>query len=293
MLLTQADIATTYHIEVVKVYDYVLTLNLEIEYTWGRTLSLLDCLFFFTRYAPFVDVGISLYSQLFPGLGTSTCERVYRFSAWSFTIGIAMGEIILTIRTWSLYDRSRVLGMLLAAFFLICWTVIFTSMGLFLESTHAMRFPVPEKAACFADVGNVLLYVCWCVLLVYDAGIMILMVVQAISVYSAKRSSPLLDALYIDGVAYYVFLFFFSLANVVTILTLSTDFVNLFSSFTRVLHSILTCRVVLHVREQANYARCIDSDDVSKIGRLSPFSTVPFSGHVPQTLRQRRSTVVD
>ncbi|KAF7424073.1 hypothetical protein PC9H_009374 [Pleurotus ostreatus] len=102
MLLTQADIASIYHVEVVKlwdiasamvlVYDYVLTLNLEIEYTWGRNLSLLDCLFFFTRYAPFLDVGISLYSQLFPGLETSTCERVYRFSAWSFTIGIAIGE---------------------------------------------------------------------------------------------------------------------------------------------------------------------------------------------------------
>lgn len=34
----------------------------------------------------------------------------------------------------------------------------------------AMMFPVPEKATCFADVGNVLLYVCWCVLLLYDAG---------------------------------------------------------------------------------------------------------------------------
>lgn len=156
-----------------------------------------------------------------------------------------------------------------------------------------MRFPVPEKATCFADVGNVLLYVCWCVLLVYDAGIMILMVVQAVSVYSAKRSSPLLDALYIDGVAYYALLFIFSLANVVTILTLSTDFVNLFSSFTRVLHSILTCRVVLHVREQANYARYIDGDDVSKINRLSPFPTVPSIGVVPQILRQRRSTVID
>lgn len=62
--------------------------------------------------------------------------------------------------------------------------------------------------------------------------------------------------------------------------------------FTRVLHSILTCRVVLHVREQANYARCIDGDDVSKIHCLSPFPAVPSTVVIRQTLRQRRPTVI-
>ncbi len=59
------------------------------------------------------------------------------------------------------------------------------------------------------------------------------------------------------------------------------------------MHSIMTCRVVLHVREQANYARCIDDDDVFGTDRFSPFPTIPSIVVVPQTLRQRRSTVIE
>jgi len=55
---------------------------------------------------------------------------------------------------------------------------------------------------------------------------------------------------YREGLIYYLFLFGLSLVNVVTLLCLSHEYMNLLIALERVMYSILTCRAILHIREQ-------------------------------------------
>lgn len=54
-----------------KVYDYVLTFELENHYIWSKQpWSLIRVLFFVNRYMPFVDVTLSLCSECYCSLPT-------------------------------------------------------------------------------------------------------------------------------------------------------------------------------------------------------------------------------
>ncbi|KAJ4470730.1 hypothetical protein C8R41DRAFT_851626 [Lentinula lateritia] len=56
---------------------------------------------------------------------------------------------------------------------------------------------------------------------------------------------------YRDGITYYIIIFIWSVVNVVAILLLPHVFENLFSSYQRVMHTVLTSRAVLHMRSKS------------------------------------------
>lgn len=241
------------------VYDYVLTFELENHYMWSKQRwNLIRVLFFVNRYMPFVDITVSLCAQLIPTLSDRDCKLLYRLAAWSFCFSIALSEVILTMRTWTLWKTKSWLGIALAAFYLGCWVPIFIIFGTFLTHANVFGFRLLqyEYAVCIVDPGNVNLYLCWILVLVYDTGTMILMVIAGAKLCAQFRGQPrgssaLVFTLYRDGITYYIALFILSVANIITIVILPRDLVNLFSVLQRAIHTALSSRVILHLREQA------------------------------------------
>ncbi|KAL4266701.1 DUF6533 domain-containing protein [Pleurotus pulmonarius] len=241
------------------VYDYVLTFRLEYHYVWSKQQwSLIQVLFFVNRYMPFVDITLSLYAELVPSLSEQDCQLVYQLAAWSFCISIALSEVIFTMRTWTLWKTKRWSGIALVAFYLSCWVPLLFIFGKYL--THAnvfsVRLPQYEYAACILDPGNGNVYLCWILVLVYDTGTMILMAVAGAKSYTqfhgrSGASSALVRTLYRDGIIYYIGLFVLSVANIITVLVLPRSLVNLFTLLQRAVHTVLSSRVILHLREQA------------------------------------------
>jgi len=76
------------------------------------------------------------------------------------------------------------------------------------------------------------------------------MVIRGISAYRSGGDSQFYRVVYSDGIIYYIYLFGLSLFNTIIILKLPSDYVNLLVMMERVIHSVLACRVVLHIREQ-------------------------------------------
>ncbi|KAG7089084.1 hypothetical protein E1B28_010793 [Marasmius oreades] len=232
------------------VYDVILNLPLEIEHVWTRQWSFLTTLYVIQRYLPFFDtVGVTLHHNFGLSLSPRICTLDWDITAWSFVGGVMLSEILLTIRVWAVWERKIPVGMGLLVFFLACWVPCCILLARFLSTVGFETLPLPNFRGCFISRGSHVLYLCWVLWMVYDTGTLIMMLIPGISAYRRGGRSELFTAVYRDGVIYYAFIFLVSLINVVVVLTLPADLVHLLSSFERVLHSLLTSRAILHIRQ--------------------------------------------
>ncbi|KAJ8693128.1 hypothetical protein PTI98_010370 [Pleurotus ostreatus] len=205
----------------IALYDYILTLELETRHMWFKQRwSLIRILFFINRYTPFVDITFSLYNVLLPT--EQGCTFMNKFSGWSFCLSIALSEVILTMRTWSLWKGWRWSCVALVAFYLSCWIPIGVLLDIFFAHAEVYAIRLPGYATCLVIPGNKSLYICWTLLLAYDTGTLALMIVAGTRSYTQlygrlRGSSALLRTIYRDGITYYIALFILALMNIVTV----------------------------------------------------------------------------
>ncbi|KAF8995896.1 hypothetical protein BDQ17DRAFT_966015 [Cyathus striatus] len=248
-------------------YDIFLTLGLEIELVWCSKWTYMTVLYLLQRYLPIIDtLWLVLQHQVGIGLSKSACHLVYTASGWTFIVGFMASEIILTLRAFAIWNRNKILLVGLPIFFICCWVPDIIFMHLFLRSMEFGDLPSPAFTGCLVVNGSSILAMCWVVLMIYEAGIVILIVIPGVASYRSGGNTELYRTVYRDGVLYYVTLLALSALNVVLILTLPRGYVNLLSSFAiflwssahsltsafsveRILHSILTSRVILHLRQ--------------------------------------------
>ncbi|KAF8976885.1 hypothetical protein BDQ17DRAFT_1384404 [Cyathus striatus] len=76
---------------------------------------------------------------------------------------------------------------------------------------------------------------------------------MVVPVYRSFRNgakSRVMYTVFKDGVIYYLCLFILTLANMVVVTTMSPDYFNIILMLERAVRSIITCRVVLHTRQE-------------------------------------------
>ncbi|KAF9070573.1 hypothetical protein BDP27DRAFT_1323504 [Rhodocollybia butyracea] len=233
-------------------YDWMLMLPVELDVVWSEKLRPLNVLYIIQRYMPFVDtVGILLPVFFAKPMEPHTCRVLYSTSAWMFIGGVALTEIILMMRTWALWGKDTKLTVGLTIFFLGCWVPDLYIMHLFLKSQTYIPSPLPQIGCVILLGGEPILYVGWVILMIYEAVILTLMLIPGVALFRSGKWSALTTVVYRDGIFYYLFLFGLSVVNLVAVLVLPHVLQNLFFPYQRVMHTILTSRVVLHMRSQS------------------------------------------
>ncbi|TFK63369.1 hypothetical protein BDN72DRAFT_323224 [Pluteus cervinus] len=175
---------------------------------------------------------------------------------------MTLSESILMRRTLALWGNSRKMRIALAIFSIGCIIPVYLVLGLYHQTLTFHSIPSPGMH-CYATGPSHLVYLFWVFLTVYDTGIMILTAIPGIRTYKGSHTShtgfqsgppprsTLTHVIYRDGLLYYVYLVALSALNVVLILKLPADYAtSLLSSMERVMYSVLTSHVVLHLREQ-------------------------------------------
>jgi len=244
---------------VILIYDYCLTFNMERSLLWTSPWSVAKVLFLLTRYLPFVDTTIVLWHQFKPLATNQECLWAYKSTGWLITIGILIAEIVLALRAWAIWDRKKIVAIGLTIWTAAMWIPDFALMGIFLNTLKFQPLPSPRLTGCLVSAGSTILSVNWILLMVYEAGILLLLIVKALRQYQMHGNSDIYKAVYRDGSLFYLYVFILSTANLVVIMTLPHDFLNTLSSIERVLHSVLTGRILLNLR---------------KVGRYGPAGTV-------------------
>jgi len=92
---------------VLLVYDHVVTLDHEINLVWGRHKSLASYIYLWNRYFALIITCINTSVPLREITTDRACQIYTQFEGVSSTLIIATVDIILLLRVWILFGKSR------------------------------------------------------------------------------------------------------------------------------------------------------------------------------------------
>ncbi|KAF7311214.1 hypothetical protein MKEN_01022900 [Mycena kentingensis (nom. inval.)] len=247
-----ADSQTVSHIKVaflaLLAYDTLLQINDEYRYIWRSRWTLIKGLHLWTRYGSFIGAAVPVIRAAARGDTSSplVCDAVTFFTTVFSIFGIGVTQLILMVRTYTLYERSK----LLLAFFALIWTIVL-SVTLWAESrsTQFLIFNSPDDPLhCYfhrPNEFNTGLFGYWALLTV-ETLIFLLTFWKVWRKFSMKRGT--LDSMYRDGVWFYLAILPFTIGAIVAIYVAPVGMANIMNPPVQIMHSILVCRLVTHTR---------------------------------------------
>ncbi|EJU01848.1 hypothetical protein DACRYDRAFT_116284 [Dacryopinax primogenitus] len=234
------------------VYDWIITLPLEAKYVWPSPWSLGKVLFLLTRYLALIDTSVIIPRQLGNNLSTTDCQILYQWSTWSMVVGVAIADIILAMRTWAIWSRSRAWGFLLAFAWFSVYSITFGTMGKGMSGLTFGLPPDPALKGCFiiaaGDQG--ILFIGFVVIMVFDLFTFTVTAIKGID-HIRRGDSALVSVLYRDGLLFSAVLCVISVLNIIVLEHLSSDLFDVLVVLFRSVHAILACRIMLHIRDAA------------------------------------------
>ncbi|KAM5533266.1 hypothetical protein V8D89_013043 [Ganoderma adspersum] len=224
-------------------YDFALTLLSEIEFFWtSANWSIISVLFVVNRYFGLIGA-IPLGFEYFGTVSEHTYHQAFAIA----TQGIV--AIMLVIRTYALYDRSkRILAVLVITHVGGAIAMVTT------KSPNDTSIPLPFTAPrCDLSLSNsqgLHIAFAWIAMLWFDSTIFMLTLVQTIRM---RRYIPggILERLLRDGTIYFGIMVASNVSNIVTFLATpsGSNLKGLETTLTNVLSTTLTSRLILRLRD--------------------------------------------
>jgi len=202
------------------IWDYILTFSMEVDLVWKSKWNFIKGLYLFQRYLPFIDtLWRVLHVQTGGSLTKSACRNLYYSTGVMMAVGIAASEMILTIRTWAVWNRNKYLSIILPTLYVLVWGSCVIIVCIFLNSITFSDPPYTGLKGCFLTQANKDLVIVWVQLIAWDTLVLVLMLVPGVQAYQYGGNTSLIKVIYRDGVIYYLYLFILSLINIVLIET--------------------------------------------------------------------------
>ncbi|GJE95932.1 hypothetical protein PsYK624_121240 [Phanerochaete sordida] len=210
-------------------------------------------LFILVRCIPFADVVITIWHYIKSNISEQECIFFGQSVGWLTLFGILLAEVILMLRTWAVYERARAVAIGLIVWTAVTWVPSMASLGIFLNSLrYGPRPPGVPSFGCFVISGRPISFVCWVLLMIFEAAILALMVYKAVKDYRLATDSAMFKTIFRDGTVFYFYLFVLSTANVIVILTTAAGLGSTLLVLAEgIVHSTLTVRVILNLRALA------------------------------------------
>ncbi|KLO08529.1 hypothetical protein SCHPADRAFT_606289 [Schizopora paradoxa] len=257
-------------------YDTLIYFGDEVEFIWLARWSAGKVLYIASRYLAFIDLSLLVVYVTDWHLTPMACMRVFRTSSWLEVAGVLIAEVLLIIRTFALYDRSKAILVYLI-FLKIALTI--PAIVLINNTFHSFDYissPAPSILPCMAILqnGHSKMWFAFLCIAIFDlsehpflrgcffignssqpADIVTLTLFRAISSWRSlgrlnTRQAPLLTTLYRDGIIYFVCLFATSLSNVFVMKTKAdTAYFLTLIGFQRMLHALLSSKIIINVRK--------------------------------------------
>ncbi|KLO06102.1 hypothetical protein SCHPADRAFT_700536 [Schizopora paradoxa] len=252
-LLEQSVIVKYFYLSnaILLYYDTLLCLSDDIQFIWKARWTAGKVLYIMARYFAFIDLTLLVIYTQDIRLDPYHCKTVYQASAWFQVVGVLVAEILLIMRTYALFQKNK---------YVLAWLVAI-EVGLTIPSIvminntlkHMIyvQSPAPTVLPCLPTSTDTMLWFAFMSIAINDLNVAVFTFYKGFSQWKSGMSrAPLLRTLYRDGGLYFTCLFVASLANVV-LMKKKTDsaYFLMLIGFQRVLHAILTSRLIINVRK--------------------------------------------
>nr|GAT42333.1 predicted protein [Mycena chlorophos] len=268
------------------VFDYTLTFDLEVSLLWPSRFSTSKALFFLARYTPFFDVPVGLYFVLGMDIPLPECYKLNMAATIMSVFGIAIGEAILVLRTYALSEQRRRVLLVFGTIYGAAVVASVVLISIFLTSMVYGPPLNPLIPGCNETGGDfILVGVCFILVLVNETALMIYTIHLGWRKYR-YFPNPFVVTLYRDGIIYFVFLFLGSAANFAILLGGEGELQELLNTFLRVMHSVLSTRVLLNLRDVERRRRNREHDGAElSVEHTVTGTRMDFANSWPSTSR--------
>jgi len=236
------------------VYDYLLTLPLEIKYIWFSRWRYTEVMFLLIRYMSFVTIAFALHNRLVLNVPADVCRVTGPLVEWLLLSKTLLAESVLAIRTWAVWRRNRAVGVGLAALMVVNVVVRCVKGYKFENSMKYFSPPYSGFRGCYLQAAafSRILEINYGTLTGVEAIILGLMTISAFRLYRHGNSSELSHVIHRDGIQFYVCLLLITAGNVGMIVAAPPELVTALTPMEAVLYSVFTCRVILSIRDVSN-----------------------------------------
>jgi len=238
------DLATAF----IFFYDYFITLPLEIQYIWRRPWTKVTTLWVFIRYCTLLNGLINpLYHNFSETPSAGNCRMSWHLQTWTIIVVIAVGEVLLIFRTCAIWENSKNVALGLGGlFFATVVAAVYGAIKLLMELEFITISNLANQGCIVTKFGpqGVIPYI---VLLFYETVILFVTLAKASKQRGGDRRA-IYNAIYRDGLLYYIWLLVVSIGNITAFFTLPGTNASHLTVFHAVMHSLLTSRLVLNIR---------------------------------------------
>ncbi|KAK7029860.1 hypothetical protein R3P38DRAFT_2932000 [Favolaschia claudopus] len=225
-------------------YDSLLQIEGEYRYIWTSRWTLIKCLYLWTRYAAILNGLISLANS-------TTCNKIATFLTVFGGLTISVTTMILMVRTYTLYERSKKLLLFFFALWFGVGGFMFWAVTKWIGVGNS-SIAANSNFECWTtqDGLHSIGFLCYLSLLIGESVIVLLTLGIVIRRFS-RDMNGLLQSLYRDGVWFYIAILPFTVATVAITLSSRPGLSKLLDSPLLTMHALLVCRMIIHAREIA------------------------------------------
>ncbi|KAJ8087900.1 hypothetical protein PM082_013451 [Marasmius tenuissimus] len=285
--------------------DYFLTLDEEILYVWTKSRrNLATVLFFAVRYLVFIPAGLAyhMHANTPHSIAMEDCKAWTNAAAYSQVGMISIIEIVLGLRAWALWDRSKKVALCLGLTVLVLVVIGLHKVATIQGTQTAFsvdfynisgRCP-PQFSGKDGDSGSDVLSTGFMMIVAYESVVLVLTLIQAYRqgcernqkfwsyIFQGFRhhwsSSRFIDSFISQGVAYNCITLVTSTANIICRYKLPSAYVNILVDFQLAIHAILVSRMLLYIRKQSHRRSFGSSSGWTSLSGLvvAPNSNLPL-----------------
>lgn len=229
-------------------WEWLLCLPQEYSRIWRtRPFTPISWLYLANRYFGLVQLCI-VVSLVADAWGPGACKHVFYFEPVGALLSTVLSQMILGTRVFAIYNKSRIIGALLA--FIIVGELVVG--GISVSTTHPpppSTAPAGQRPPCGAVMGpQSWLLTFWSIPLFYDALTFLLTAYKAYEYWRREVNTALFDIIWRDGVLYFFAIFSMNLVNIGILTSAPQGLRAVNLTPTLVFEVVLSCRLLLNLR---------------------------------------------
>ncbi|KZV70431.1 hypothetical protein PENSPDRAFT_651572 [Peniophora sp. CONT] len=232
------------------VYDYLITLEDEIEFIWKGRKGPIIWLFFLNRYLVPLSFVVNIFAYFSHVWDYHTCSNFVVYEGSMTMIGISVASLMMFMRIKALYYNHRFVYY--AVFSL--WCVFVGVNSWLLTSATPVYLRAPNVISCTMifgpEVGWAASASAWIPLL-YDTTVLILTLIRTVSHAWHRGYSDIVAELLREGLLYYSVIFSVTLALTIMILAADPSVRNITAQLELCLTSTMMSRITLDLKRFA------------------------------------------
>ncbi|KAF8884116.1 hypothetical protein BD779DRAFT_790822 [Infundibulicybe gibba] len=181
----------------------------------------------------------------------TACKHMFYWEPVGALVSTLLSQMILGVRVYVIYAKSRVIAGLLAVIMLA--EIGIGGYSISTTSTRPSAGPPGTGPPCGAATGpRGWLIAFWAIPLLYDGVTFLLTAWRAYRYWKQEMETPLFNVIWRDGVLYFFAIFSMNVANVVIFLTVPKSLQAINLTPTLIFEIVLSCRLFLNLRGGGN-----------------------------------------